>query len=551
LELDYFLAKSDIEYLRLEIRNKNFEDALWRLDNIENIYSRLQSCDQIQIRPLIDQVKADLEWSIVRFSVAAAEKTKEICRVYEDARFPVDELKPDLAYQIAQSVNAESLFLVKRRGRGYVIPLSYNIPVKEAKEIVRRLDRNPKKKLLDVNKDPKVLRIHTGQSLVCVPTNSESDIIMCTCIPGSMLISPRQLEFLLASAEVIDNLVESSARDVGFANAEFFDGDRQIVSKHPRGAFREILTVTQPMIKLIRMAERASMSSETILLEGETGVGKELFAKAIHENSRRKSNPFVAINAGGMPVSLLESQLFGHTKGAFTDAIRERIGLVQEADGGTLFLDEVGEMGPELQVKLLRLLENGEYRRLGENEVRIANVRTVSATNRDLMSEVEQGNFRRDLYYRLGTVKLVIPPLRFRPKDIEVLVRHFLRQSAFRNQQFNRFFDIEVKAMEALELYDWPGNVRELQNEIRRIVTLIGDEDLVRYAMLSRHIKQYLKSKGRSDGLLERSVDRYERRLILDALCKNDWNRLRTAEHLGVPRTTLLAKMRRLNVAPR
>jgi transcriptional regulator with PAS, ATPase and Fis domain len=261
------------------------------------------------------------------------------------------------------------------------------------------------------------------------------------------------------------------------------------------------------MIKIIRLAERASLSDASMLLEGETGVGKELFAKAIHENSRRKNRPFIAINAGGMPVNFLESQLFGHVRGAYTDAVTDRVGLIEEARGGSVFFDEVGEMGEELQVKLLRLLENGEFRRLGENRVRIANVRVISATNRDLLKQVDRGQFRKDLYYRLGAVKLSIPPLRFRARDIELLIRNFLKECALRNQQYHRHFQIDVKAMEALELYNWPGNIRELQNEIMRIVSLIGENDIIRFGMLSDTIKDYLKTKNRSEGLLERSVE--------------------------------------------
>jgi len=202
-------------------------------------------------------------------------------------------------------------------------------------------------------------------------------------------------------------------------------------------------------------------------------------------------------------------------------------------------------------VKLLRLLENGEFRRLGENRVHLADVRVISATNRDLMKEVERRVFRRDLFYRLGTVKLTIPPLRFRQRDIQLLIRHFLKECAGRNKMFGRHFQIDVKAMEALEIYNWPGNVRELHNEMMRIVSLIGDVDMIRFGMLSDTIKEFVKLKNRSEGLLEESVERYERRLILEALNRNDWNRLRTAEYVGIPRTTLLAKMKRLNIATR
>jgi len=353
------------------------------------------------------------------------------------------------------------------------------------------------------------------------------------------------MEVLQASADVLARLIE----DDDERHAKPTDEELARV-RHPRGSFKDILTIDPGMIKVIKLAERSATSVAPILIEGETGVGKELFARAIHESSKRKDGPFVAVNAGGMPVALLESELFGHVKGAFTDAGSDRQGFIDTARGGTLFLDEIGEMGEELQVKLLRLLENGEYRRLGESSMRKADVRVISATNQDLTKNVERGKFRRDLYYRVAPLRLTIPALRLRAIDIQLMVRHFLRDCAEANGIADRYIEIDVKAMEALELYDWPGNVRELHNEMMRVVSLIGRGDLVRFTMLSEHIQQYLHNKRRgTDSLLERSVEQFERRLILHALDNNDWNHLRTAEAIGVPRTTLLAKLKRLNVA--
>jgi len=551
LESKYFLARIYIAYTKMDISAGNYTSARDRLSNAEEICREIHGYDENQIEKSVSIIKKELESKILERCTSGAEELRLIGRIYEEARFPLDDLKPDLAYKVAQSIGADSLFLVKRRGKGYDVRLTYNIPVNEAKEMVRRADRDRKRPMLGVVKDPKVMELYTGHHLICIPSINDSGFVLCAHIASVHDVTPRQFEFLIASADVIERLAVNNDEAQMIVSDDFSVAEGKAAATHPRGSFKDILTVSQDMIRLIRLAERVSVTQETILLEGETGVGKELFANAIHENSGRKHESIVAVNAGGMPVSLLESQLFGHVKGAFTDAVRDRAGLIEEANGGTVFLDEVGEMGPELQVKLLRLLENGEYRRLGENQVRMANVRVVSATNRVLLDEVERGNFRRDLYYRLGTVKLQIPPLRFRQRDIELLIRHFLRQCASRHDHIDRYFEIDVKAMEALERYDWPGNVRELQNEIRRIVSLIGDGNVIRFGMLSQHIKDYLKSRHRSDGLLERSVDRYERRMILEALTKNDWNRLRTAEELGVPRTTLLAKMRRLNVAAR
>jgi len=285
-----------------------------------------------------------------------------------------------------------------------------------------------------------------------------------------------------------------------------------------------------------------------VLVEGETGVGKELFARAIHHASDRSKGPFVAVNVGGMPEALVESQLFGHVRGAYTDAVGDREGLVAAAAGGTLFLDEIGEMSETLQVKLLRLLESGEYRRLGDDATHKANLRVVSATNRDLKADVERGAFRRDLYYRLAPVRLRIPPLRARRGDVQLLLRHFLREAAAWAGRPGARYQLDVKAVEALERHDWPGNVRELYNEVLRLVSLIGEDEMIRYAMLSDDVRAAARG-DREGGLLEASVELFERQFILSALDRNDWNRLRTADEIGIPRTTLLAKMKRLHIA--
>jgi transcriptional regulator with PAS, ATPase and Fis domain len=493
---------------------------------------------------------------------------KTICRVYEDARFPFEDMRADLAYQVAQSINAESLFVVGRSGTGFRVPITYNISSNESKEIVRRLERILKAKtLLNVGDEPQVLKTMEGRTLLAVPCREDEALakmrkngdgfVACARFEGDVQPGPRQIELFCASAEALARIIEEEelrpSRKTAPSSVNETDEDDDDLEtsrpKHPRGSFSNILTIDSEMIKLIRTAERAAASVAPILLEGETGVGKELFARAIHGASQRKDGPFVAINAGGMSVHLLESELFGHVKGAFTDAGNDRTGFIDTARGGTLFFDEVGEMGEEMQVKLLRLMENGEYRRLGESSMRKADVRVISATNRDLKKDAERGLFRRDLYYRLSPLKLTVPPLRMRACDIQLLTRYFLRECAAKNGIGDRYIEMDVKTMEALELYDWPGNVRELHNEILRVVSLIGRSDVVRFAMLSENIKDFLKTKKRGEGLLDRSVEQYERRLILDALEKNDWNKLRTADAIGIPRTTLLAKLRRMNIA--
>lgn len=555
LELDYYQALIAIALVDALTPQERWSEASTWLAEATSLRDNLEGIDRERVEKALRRAANELQQGITRASVREAETLKTICRVYEDARFPIAEMKPDLAYQVAQSVGGECLFVVGRKGAGFSVPLTYNIAVNDAKDIVRQLDAASKKPLLGLDNGAQVLTTSNARTLVAVPCfvtphgngkdKPTETYAFCTRFDGNVPVTPRQMEILYASSDALARLIEDEDQRHALPTAE-----EQSRARHPRGSFKDILTIDPEMIKLIKYAERAATSVAPIMLEGETGVGKELFARAIHFASKRKDGPFVAVNAGGMSVSLLESELFGHVRGAFTDASSDRVGFIDSARGGTLFLDEVGEMGEELQVKLLRLLENGEYRRLGESTVRKADVRVISATNRDLKKEVDRERFRRDLYYRVAPIRMTIPPLRLRAIDIQLMVRHFLRECAQMNGIGDRYIEIDVKAMEALELYDWPGNVRELHNEILRVVSLIGRGDLVRFAMLSENIQDYLQAKKRgTDGLLERSVEQYERRLILHALEKNDWNHLRTAEAIGVPRTTLLAKLKRLNIA--
>jgi DNA-binding NtrC family response regulator len=548
LELDFFMAQIEILRARAAANRESWDEARAHLNTAEELHGALQECDRKQVQPKLEKATKEIDRLILQTSIRGAEELKTICQVYEDARFPMEEMRSDLAYRVAQTVDAESLFLVRRVTKGYEIPIAYNIRRKDAREIVRRLDRDRSVPILGVDGDPRAMTAYTGRMLFIVPGDR---YVLCALFGKHGPLSPRQFEHLLTSVIALERLAEEQEEGPRAIDDELLGVEGSSRLAHPRGSFEDILTVDPEMIKLIHLAERAADSEVPILLSGETGVGKELFARAIHGASPRQDGPFVAINAGGMPVHLLESQLFGHVKGAFTDAVKDRKGLIKEAEGGTVFFDEIGEMGEELQVKLLRLLENGEYRRLGDNEVQMADVRVISATNRDLAREVERGSFRRDLFYRLGAVNLAIPSLRFRKNDVPLLIRHFLKECAARNRRTDRTFQVDVKAVEAMTLYDWPGNVRELHNEVFRVVSLIGNNDTIRFGMLSDGIKDFVKKKHRSDGLLEQSVDQYERNLILAALERNDWNRLRTADEIGIPRTTLLAKMKRFNIAPR
>lgn len=546
LELQYFLAQVLLLQSKHDFNCGDFESATSNLKLAGEICDSLQACDRTMLRPKIREWYKALEKVILRTSMESAEKLKSIGKIYEEARFPLEELKPELATDVARNVGAESLFLAQRKNGGFRIALRYNISGVDAKNALRRQIKCEADTLFE-DPNAKICEMANGKRLVSIPGQTGLGYVLCTVIQEGSVFTPRDLEFLFASVEALERVAEEySVAPRRADGADFLDENLPL--PHPGGHFKRILTLDHELIRTIRLAERASETNVPILLEGETGVGKELFAHAIHENSPRSDNQFIAINSGGVPLNLLESQLFGHVKGAFTDAVADRTGLVEDATGGTLFLDEVGEMSEELQVKLLRLLENGEFRRLGENALRYADIRVISATNKDLQERIEKGLFREDLYYRLATVRFRIPPLRERKRDIEFLTRHFLTEGLEKIGMARRLVHLDLKALEAFEIYHWPGNVRELKNEMMRILSLIGDAEVIRFGMLSERIKEAFQSKN-DGGVLSRRVERYERRLILKALEENDWNRSKAADQIGIPRTTLLFKMKQLNIS--
>jgi two-component system, NtrC family, response regulator HupR/HoxA len=293
----------------------------------------------------------------------------------------------------------------------------------------------------------------------------------------------------------------------------------------------------------VELARKVLDGETTVLLLGETGTGKELFAHLIHVNGPRRAKPFVAQSCGALPDSLLESELFGHTRGAFTGATGERKGLFEEADGGTIFLDEVGETSPAMQQRLLRVLQEGEIRRVGGAGTRRVDVRVVAATNADLEADVAAGRFRRDLYYRLNVFPIRLPPLRERADDIPALADHLLREACRRTRRA-----VPAVGMEALQLlcgYPWPGNVRELENEIERAVALADDGRPLAPAHLSERIAA---GAGATDvpaqRTLNEAVEALKRRMIEDAL-RECGSKTRAAERLGLTRQSLQQMLRR------
>ncbi len=309
---------------------------------------------------------------------------------------------------------------------------------------------------------------------------------------------------------------------------------------------RSIIGTSPPMGELLEMISFVAPTEATILITGESGTGKELVATALHTNSRRFSGPFVKVNCAALSESLLESELFGHEKGAFTGADRRREGKFVQANGGTLFLDEIGETTPAMQVKLLRVLQEHELQRVGGEETVKVDVRILAATNRDLETEVKAGHFREDLYYRLNVVTMTVPPLRERRGDIPLLTMHFVRKFAEKNHRLVEA--VTPECMSLLTAYNWPGNVRELENAIERGVILMRGEQLSEKSLPLAIQNWQKKEGGVVDGTLPASLQEAERLLILQTLKETDGNKSEAARRLGITRKTLHNKLQKYDV---
>ena len=318
--------------------------------------------------------------------------------------------------------------------------------------------------------------------------------------------------------------------------------------------FHDIIGQSSKMREVYDLVRKVADCDSTILLNGETGTGKGMVARAIHHRSKRHNKPFISINCGAIPENLLESELFGHVRGAFTGATSSKQGKFELADGGTILLDEIGDMSSDLQVKVLKVLEEGEFEQVGGSKTIRVDVRIIAATHRDLSEEVQKGNFREDLYYRLYVIPLILPSLRHRKTDIPLLISHFMQQSNQKNDR--RVQEITEEALDMMMNYAWPGNVRELKNMMERLVVLKGDGKI-----LAGDLPIELKSTHRfepsttieisDEGIcLNSAVTEFEKALILQSLEKTKWVKNKAAKLLHLNRTTLVEKIKRHHLQP-
>jgi DNA-binding NtrC family response regulator len=307
---------------------------------------------------------------------------------------------------------------------------------------------------------------------------------------------------------------------------------------------KEFIGASPQILQVFEVLEKVMPTRSNILITGESGTGKGLVAEIVHANSQRKDKPFIAINCSAIPENLLESELFGYRKGAFTGAASDKKGLITMADQGTLFLDEIGDMPLGLQAKVLKVLETGEVMPLGETKPRYADIRLIAATNKNLDEQIKKGLFREDLYYRLNVIEVEIPPLRERKEDIEVLARHFVQKYSRENGK--KITEITGDAMDSLIAYLWPGNIRELRNVIERAVVLAGSE-MIGPAELPDRITA--PGGGKAARTLKDRLELYEGKVVKDALEMHRWNKDETARELGVDLATLYRKIKKFEIA--
>lgn len=371
-----------------------------------------------------------------------------------------------------------------------------------------------------------------------VPLIGDTPIIGCLVIacPGDCTCDLKDIDLaalvLSQSAGVLNRAVVQSLSESEFrARIETTAEYCGIVGKDPK------------MQVIYRLIQDIAPTDATVLIQGESGTGKELVARAIHQQSERRHNSFVVINCSAYPETLLESELFGHEKGAFTGAIRQRAGRFEQADKGTVFLDEIGEIPPSSQIKLLRVLQTQSFERLGGERTVKVDARVIAATNKDLIQEVRTGNFREDLYYRLNVIPIVLPPLSQRPNDIPLLAKGFLRR--FAAEQEKTIQDFSPEAMRMILNYEWPGNVRELENSIEHAVVLAKGKR-VEVSDLPTILRNRQKPTSSKDMPLMRES---ERAMIERALVESNWDKKKAARTLGIGRTTLYSKLRKYRIS--
>ncbi len=462
---------------------------------------------------------------------------------------PKNELKDEYGYRIFAANTVNDALSIASEAQVDLVICEQRIDDGDGVELLRRFRISHPYVIRLIVKDP----AENGQALRAV---ADAAIYQFIRKP----LDPEQIGLIVKRALETRELARRHrllSRELKFhEDSPFLIADSAETSPSQFKCFEKLVYASEQMSELCDLARRAAKTELPILIEGETGTGKELLARAVHFNSSRNQSPLLVQNCGGMPDELLQSELFGHKRGAFTGAIGDRLGLFRAADGGTVFLDEISEVSPSFQVSLLRFLQEGEVKPLGSDDVMTCNVRIIAASNRPLAKLVKAREFRQDLYFRLKGFELTVPPLRKRAADIPVLAEYFAKK--YGDAVGGRILGITNEVLEKLTHYSFPGNIRELETEIRRMVALTGEGGYLTLQNLSPAIASTPTPAdadaevGRQlDGeTLKEKVESLEKQLVGDALKRHRWNQSEAARELGLSRVGLANKIRRYEIDP-
>lgn len=469
-------------------------------------------------------------------------KSETVCKVLavDDNEELLDTLTDVLLvnnYQVISATNGQEALAVAREQAPDVAILDVNMPEMDGLEATRRFKSDNVLRYIPLI----LLTARDSIEHIVEGLNAGADDYLRKPFEERELLA--RVQSALRTKAIYEELAQSKKQALALQD-----------TLSQRYAFSNIIGACEPMQHLYRLIEKVADSDIPVLIAGESGTGKELVAKALHFNSSRSGRPFIAQNCAAFQESLLEAELFGYAKGAFTGATRDKPGLFEVANCGTLFLDEVGEMSPALQAKLLRVLQDGTFTAVGDTRVKQVNIRLVCASHKCLRDLVAQGQFREDLFYRINVVELKLPPLRERTQDIPLLVDFFLAEFAEKGMKPR----VSAELMDVLMNYEWPGNVRQLQNEIRRLLVLSDDRDgIIGYESLSPQVLEgrlHHGAKLHPQGVdfagmtLKDAIEDLERKLISSTLSEVGGNRSETARRLGISRSSLLAKMQQYDL---
>lgn len=530
----YLQGIANFSLARLKLINQDSDGALLYLDEAENI---LRASKEREVLNKVLKFRRKIESHMVEAALKASEGYSLLER-WRTNSFTIDELLNSLVTEL----NADRAFLATTSENGKYHPLAFiNLKKHEINDILKILTKNGIKDRVPIAASRANFHFLEDEFLIAIPFDVGIGLkgLLFLSRSSSMPFTQEHITFLSLSADLFAFKLQLKG------SAELLKENLRLKKQLLEEArFFGIVTRNSEMLNILTMIDRIATSTIPILIQGETGTGKELIARAIHYSSERKDQPFIPLNCANISETLLESELFGHKRGAFTDAKEDKKGWFEVADGGTIFLDEIAEMGAAAQSKILRFLEHHEILPLGGREPIRVDVRVIAATNKDLEKEVEKGTFREDLYYRLKVFPISLPPLRDRKEDIPILVNYFIKKFA-KEVQKDPPPIIHPKAMDILLSYDWPGNVRELENEMRRAVAILPkDQREITQDFLS------IKNKVCNNDMipLEVRLQRFEKNAIEEALKRTNDVKIKAAKILGIPESTLRRKIKKYNI---